>query len=527
MRKSVGSRWLRVAVVTLALVLPGVAACGGDDAEGGGSGSGAATNQTLVVGVPTLQQQYADPVLANEGGNTYAIKWSVGEPLIRQDIDLKPIPALAESWDISDDGLTWTFHLREGVKMQDGSDFTAQDVATSIERVRNPEFTSYASYIGKIDTVEVVDDLTLAVTSTKPYANLGFDTPAPVATAYYNDVGEEEFRKAPIAAGPFTFVSQQFNDSMTLERFDDFWDDSRVPNFKTLVLKIVPEEASRIAGIQAGQLDAALSLTPNGAAQLEGADNVELLKSPEAQTATFHVVDNYFDTPSLLQDPEVRKALLMAVDRQAIADSLYKGLGSVPANTTYPVTLGNDESLEPVPYDPDQAQQLLADAGASDLKFTVHLYNATTAYPEVVKLAEAVTGYWKEIGVDVDLDVLDPATYLDQAVKHQLTGMEVLSMPALLVSDPAKLSIFYASTGAYTSTQDPKFDELFAQLDSKVDPAEQEPIAAELARYAYDTLYVLPIVRLDAVSAIGPKVASWKQLEGNPYAGPFWYLRAN
>lgn len=506
-----------------------LAACGGgDSSDGNGDVPEVAKNQTLTVGVATLQQQYVDPVLANEGGNTYALKWSVGEPLIRQDLDLKPIPALATDWEISDDGRTWTFNLREGVKMHDGSDFTAQDVATSIERVKNPDFSSYASYIAKIDSVEVIDDLTIAITSTVPYANLGYDTPAPVATDYYNEVGEEEFRKEPIAAGPFKFESQAFNDSITLTRFADFWDKDRIANFETLILKIVPEESSRISGLQAGQLDVAIGLTPNGMAQLENADGIELLRSPNAQTATVHLVDNYHaDSDSKLKDVRVRRALLLAIDRQAIADSLYKGLGSVPANTTYSVTPGHDESLEVVPFDPDEAKKLLAEADAEDLSFEITSYNQTSAYPDVQKFTEAVAGYWNDLGLDVKVNIMDPATYLDLAVKHQLPGAIVLSVPALLVSDPAKFSLFYSSKGAYTSTQDPKFDQLFAELDSKVDPDEQEAVAQEIGRYAYETLYVLPVVRLDAVNAVGPKVAEWIQMESNPYAGPFWYLRAN
>ena len=486
-----------------------------------------ATNQTLTVGLATLQQQYADPVLANEGGNTYPIKWSVGEPLIRQDIDLAQVPGLATEWVVSDDDLTWTVSLRDGVKMHDGSDFTAQDVATSIERVKDPLFTSYAAYSSKIDEVKVVDDLTIEITTNVPYANLVFDTPPPIATAYYNEVGEDEFQKAPVAAGPFKFDSAVFNDSMTLTRFDDFWDSERIPNFRTLVLKIIPDESSRLSGIQTGQIDIAQGLTPNSADQLRGNPDVSLLSSDEASVANVFFVDNYFDEASPLKDPSVRKALMLAIDRQSIADSLYRGFGSVTTNATLPVTLGNDESLEPWPYDPDEARKLLADAGASDLSFTLHLYNTTTAIADVVKFAEAVAGYWKEVGVDVDVDALDPATYLDQVVKHQLTGAVILGTPGLLISDPEKLSIFYTSTGGYTTVKDPDLDSSFAELSSTVDRDAQAEIAGDISRALHETLYGLPVVSLDAVYAVNTKtVASWELMQGNPYPGPFWYLRA-
>ncbi|WP_432974505.1 ABC transporter substrate-binding protein [Dactylosporangium sp. CA-233914] len=502
--------------------------------KNGASGSDSETvpsvakNQTLTVGVASLLQQYVDPILANEGGGNYAMKWAIGEPLIRQDLNLKPIPALATSWDISPDKKTWTFHLRKGVKMQDGSEFTANDVATSIKRVQqNSDMTSYATYASKVASVQVVDDLTIQIASKAPYATLGLDTPPPVATAYYNKVGEQDFRKRPVAAGQFKLVSQKYNDSVTLERFDDFWDSDRKPNFKTLVVKIVPEESSRIAGLISGQLDMITGLTPNGIAQLQGNGTAKLIRSKEAQTATVNLVDGYNHPDSKLTDVRVRKALLMGLDREALAKGLYKGMGSVPNNLTYSVTLGNDPSLKAVPYDPNGARALLKEAGAGDLRFTVNSYSTTSSYPDVQKFAEAVVGQWKDLGVNVDLNIMDPANYVDKMTKHQLDGATVQGAPSVLFSaDPSKTYIWYGANGPYSATKDPKWQQLFADLDASVDEGERTRIATEMSQYAYESLYVLPVVRLDAVSAIGPKVAEWTQMEGNPYAGPFWYLRA-
>ncbi|GGM61981.1 ABC transporter substrate-binding protein [Dactylosporangium sucinum] len=522
-------RYGRLTAVVGALALSLVAACSGPavpSADGSAEVPASATNQTLTVGVATLQQQYADPVLANEGGNTYPIKWSVGEPLVRQELDMRQVPALATEWSVSADDLTWDVKLRQGVKMHDGSTFTAKDVQTSINRVKDAAFTSYAAYVKKIASVEIVNDYEIKIKTTVPYANLVFDTPAPVATDYYNRVGETEFRKKPVAAGPWKFDSQVFNDSMTLTRFDDFWDKDRVANFSKLVLKIIPDESSRLSGIQTGQLDIAQGLTPNSAAQLQGSPTIKLVTSKQASVANVFFVDNWFDADSKLKDANVRKALMLAIDRKAIADSLYRGFGTVTVNATLPVTLGNDASLQAWPYDPNQAKQLLAAAGAGNLSFTLHLYNQTTAIADVQKFAEAVIGYWKEVGVNVTMDAMDPATYLDKAVKHQLTGAVILGTPGLLISDPEKLSIFYTSTGGYSSVKNAELDGMFARLSSTVKRDDQAKIAGEISRKLHETLYGLPVVSLDAVYAVGPKVAAWKLMEGNPYPGPFWYLDA-
>nr|WP_246280312.1 ABC transporter substrate-binding protein [Nocardioides daedukensis] len=446
--------------------------------------------------------------------------------MVRQDLDASFVPGLATEWEVSEDGKTWTFKLREGVKMHDGSDFDAEDVKVSIERVSDPEFTSYATFAERVDKVEVIDPLTVAVTSKEPYATLPMDVPAPIASDYFAKVGEKEFRKAPVAAGPFKFVSQKFNDSMTLESFKDFWDKERISNFKTLTLKIIPDESSRVAGLQTGQIDIAQGISPNSASQLEGDESIRLIKGEAASQGHVLFMDNYFPEDSPLKDPNVRKALTLAVDRQSIADSLYKGFGSVPANNTFPVTLGNDPSLKALPYDPAEAKKLLADAGESDLSFTLTLYNTTTAVTDVQKMAEAVVGYWKEIGVNVKLDVQDPATYLDSVVKHQLKGAIVLGMPGLLMADPQNYQIFFGSDGGYTTVKDPKLDTMFADMAKALDPAEKEAVAKEMGKYLYDQSYSLPVISLDAVYAVGPKIADFKLMSGNPYAGPFWSLRA-
>lgn len=487
-----------------------------------------AENQALTVGVATLQQQYADPVLANQGGNTYPIKWLVGEGLLRQDLDAKWVPALATSWELAPDQLTWTFQLRPGVKMHDGSDFTANDVKTSIDRVaaNTTDFSQYGSWAAKVDTVEIVSPLEIVVKTKVPYANLPQDTPPPIATDYYEKVGEAGFREAPVAAGPFKFSSQKFNDSMTFEAFTDFWDQDRIANFKKLVLKIIPEESSRVSGLQVGQIDVAQGITPNSAQQLANLPGVDLVTVDQASTANIFFTDTWLPEDSPLKDPVVREALMLAIDRDAISTALYRGFGSVPANATFPITPGNDATLKQHPYDPAAAEEMLKDAGVENLSFDLHLYNQTTAIADVVKFSEAVVDYWKQIGVTVNLDVVDPATYLDKVVKHQYRGAVVLGTPGLLLVDPNNLSIYYSSTGAYSSVKDPKLDALFDQMSSTTDLSHRDALAGDISRGLYSSLYGLPVVSLDAVYAIGPNVTRFEAMDGNPYAGPFWYLRS-
>lgn len=496
---------------------------------GRAASSSDATVDTINVGVATLQEQYVDPILANQGGNLYPIKWAIGEHLLNLDLNAQFVPGLAESWTVSDDDLTWTVQLREGVLMHDGSTFTARDVKTSIDRidVSDPVFSAYAPFKNRIDEVTVVDDLTVEIRTTVPYPNVLAQTPAPVATDYFEEVGEEAFRAAPIAAGPFMFDSQVLNQSITLTRFDDFWDESRTPNFETLVLHIMPEESSRIAALRAGQIDVAHGLSPAGVAQVEGVEGIRLITTPSASLPMIYFQDLWYpDEDSLLHDARVRRALLMAIDRQGIVDSIYNGYGEVANNLVFPVTIGADPDLETVPYDPEGARALLAEAGASDLSITLNTYNATTVVPDVQRLAEVIVSFWQAIGVDAELNVVDAATYLLAVRNHEYRGGVILGMPGLQFAEPSEYAVFLSTTGAYSNLDDPEITQLLADMAAAVDPDVKLGLAQEFARIAHDELWGLPLFYSDAVSAVNDNVLEFQTMAGNPYTGPFWYLVA-
>ena len=245
--------------------------------------------------------------------------------------------------------------------MQDGTPFTAADVKTAVDRiVAGADFTHLATFKSYVTGATVVDDTHVQVMTNKPYATLVTDMPAPIPTAYYNQVGDAEFRKTPMAAGAWKFVSQSLNADVRYERFDDFWDDTRKPNFKNLVFQIVPDESSRVAGVQTGALDIAFGMTSAGVSQFEGNDQFKIVETKESGLAYLMAIDNVFpDEDSPLKDLDVRKALTMAIDREGIAASLYGGYAEVAKSPIPSVMIGFDDSAEPLPYDPDGARELL------------------------------------------------------------------------------------------------------------------------------------------------------------------------
>jgi len=517
--------WRILQILAVLSLVVGVPAC---------SPGGNAPDDSLTVGVATLEGQWIDPMQARNSLPTAWIRNAVGEGLVRQEVDGSWVPALATGWKISADELTWTFTLREGVLMHDGSHFSANDVKTSIDRVvresaANPDnWTTYlGGYSTAIEKVVVIDDLTVAVTTNRPYPNLAKDSPVPIATAYYEKVGEEAFAKSPVAAGAFKFLSASANNSITVVRFDQFWDEKRRPNFKTLTMKVVPDESTRVSGLLSGQLDVIQGLSPNSAALLEGADDVKIVPSESASVAYVQMLDNRTEADSPLKNLRVRQALLMAIDREAMAKSLYQGRASVPATPFLTTTLGYDPNLEPYPFDPDQAQRILEEEGAAGLTVELHSYNATSGIPDVGKFVEAITGYWENIGVNVKVDLVDTATYISNLYDANYTGAAVLTSQGNYVSEPSGfIPTFHTRDGIMTPHSDTRYDVLLDNISSAMNDSDRERYASELNELMYDTLYVLPILRLQSTVATGPRVAQFRRQIASPIAEPFWYLEA-
>lgn len=483
------------------------------------------STDTLTVGVSTLQEQIPDPHLVL-GGNLNPVFWSVADTLVRRDLEGKLTPSLATEWKTSDDGLTWTFKLRSGVKMQDGSAFTATDVKTAVDRVKGADFTPFITFNKFVTGADVVDDSTVVIKTNQPYPTLPGDLPAPIPTQYYTKTGDAEFRKKPLAAGAFRFTTQELNASMSFEAFDGYWDATRKPNFKNLILKIVPEESTRVAGLKTGALDIAHGLTPNGAQQIQGGD-IKTMRIDGTATMVASCLDLFTpDTPSPFLDVRLRKALLMAIDRPAIVKGLYGGYAAVPDNITFKATLGNNPDKKAVPFDVKQAKDLIAQSGVKNLAVQLHTYTQTTTIADVQKLAESVVAYWQQAGVNATLDAVDANSYLPKYRSHGYTGFGILGFPAFGYFEPVYLNTFYSSTGAYASLKSSKTDELFTKLATTVDLKQREALGRQLSDYVYDELPGLPLVSATTIYGVGPKVAEWQLMQANPYAGPFWYLRA-
>jgi peptide/nickel transport system substrate-binding protein len=486
-----------------------------------------AQTETVTIGLQSLQEQYVDPHFG-VGGLIFPLTWAISDTLYRLDESAQYVPGLATEYEISDDSLTWTFTLREGVLMQDGSPFTAADVKTAVDRiVAGADFTHLATFKSYVTGATVVDDTHVQVMTNKPYATLVTDMPAPIPTAYYNEVGDAEFRKKPIAAGAWKFVSQSLNADVRYERFDDFWDDTRKPNFKNLVFQLVPDESSRVAGVQTGAIDIAVGMTAASVTQFEGDDKYKIVETKESGLAYLMAIDNVFpEEDSPLKNLGVRKALLMAIDREGIAASLYGGYAEVAKSPIPSVMLGYDDSAEPLPYDPDAARELLATAGFPDLSVTLNSYNATSTIPDIAKLAETVGSLWDQIGVTTTLNLADAGTILPAWRAKQLHGMGLIGGPVYFYYEPSRLTLsFFSTLAAYTTVSDPDLDALAAEINQEVDQDKREALGRQLSDLLTEQMWGSGMVTISSLAITNENIASWTTIKGCPYVSVAW-LRA-
>lgn len=491
-----------------------------------------AKTETITIGVPSLQEANVDPQWAT-GGLIFPLMWAVSDFLYMQDRDGKFVPTLATGFTLSADKLTWTFKLRSGVKMHDGSTMTAKDVKTAVDRVTTgPSADKYAhlgNFKSNVTGANVVDDLTVEVTTNKPYATLVVDMAPPIATDYYTKVGEDAFKAKPVCTGPWKFVSQELNANVKYERHDDYWDKTRRPNWRKLVYAIVPDESARVAGIKTGTLDIAYGLTASTADGFKNDANVKITEIKETGLGYCMMYDNALPGESPLKDARVRRALLMAIDRDAIAKALYKGYATTPVSAVPKITPGFNPAAKAVPYDPEGAKKLLAEAGVGGgFELTLSSYTTSTV-PDLPKVAETIVPYWQAIGVKATLSNVEAATYLPQFRNKQLKGAAMIAGPTFFYIEPVRLSAtsFFWTKAPYTTVVgDTTIDGLVDQLNVETDFEKRSAIGRRMADYLDEQLFGLPVVLTSSLIAVGPNVTEFGFIQSNPYAGPTAWILA-
>ncbi|HIF5505275.1 TPA: ABC transporter substrate-binding protein [Pasteurella multocida] len=390
---------------------------------------------------------YLSPVLGTDGATIDASGQAMFNGLTTFERGTtNVIPALAEKWDVSEDGKTYVFHLRKGVKFHSNKDFkptrdfNADDVVFSFNRQLDPNHPyhkvsggSYEYFIGMdmqniIDKVEKVDDYTVKISLKVPnapfLANLAMDF-ASIYSAQYADAmakakTPEKLDSAPIGTGPFEFVSYQKNSAVRYKAFENYWQGKA--KIDRLVFSITPDASVRYAKLQKGECHAAPYPNPADIAKLKADSNITLLTKPGLNVGylNFNVQKAPFD------NVKVRQALNYAVNKDAIIESVYQGAGQVAKNPIPPTMWSYNDEVKDYAYDPEKAKALLKEAGFEN-GFETDLWAMPVSRPynpNARRMAELVQADWEKVGVKAKIVSYEWGEYLKRmrAGDHQ-TGM--------------------------------------------------------------------------------------------------------
>ncbi|HDR1194097.1 TPA: ABC transporter substrate-binding protein [Pasteurella multocida] len=390
---------------------------------------------------------YLSPVLGTDGATIDASGQAMFNGLTTFERGTtNVIPALAEKWDVSEDGKTYVFHLRKGVKFHSNKDFkptrdfNADDVVFSFNRQLDPNHpyhkvsgVSYEYFIGMdmqniIDKVEKVDDYTVKISLKVPnapfLANLAMDF-ASIYSAQYADAmakakTPEKLDSAPIGTGPFEFVSYQKDSAVRYKAFENYWQGKA--KIDRLVFSITPDASVRYAKLQKGECHAAPYPNPADIAKLKADSNITLLTKPGLNVGylNFNVQKAPFD------NVKVRQALNYAVNKDTIIESVYQGAGQVAKNPIPPTMWSYNDEVKDYAYDPEKAKALLKEAGFEN-GFETDLWAMPVSRPynpNARRMAELVQADWEKVGVKAKIVSYEWGEYLKRmrAGDHQ-TGM--------------------------------------------------------------------------------------------------------
>lgn len=331
---------------------------------------------------------------------------NVFEYLTRLDAGMNIVPGLATGWDISEDGTTYTFHLRPGARFHNGRALTADDVVYSFHRLTEQE-TIYANKMDPVVSVEAVDEATVRFALTAPWAPFLEDV---ALIAIVPEEAIDGISKEPIGSGPFRFVEWMPNDRIVLERNPDY-DAGMAAQLDRLEIRILPDYAVALTNLEAGSVDAVYEVPAADADRFKGREGF-VIQTPGASNSLF-LFEMAINRHEPLQDARVRQALAMSLDKSAIQQNVYFGQGE-PQFSSLPRSSWAYVEAEPIAYDPAGAKALLAEAGYPEG------FDLTVKVIAGVGVMEGVATIWQaglaEAGVNLTVEIEDLSTWLDNYV---------------------------------------------------------------------------------------------------------------
>lgn len=394
-----------------------------------GSSSSQSTQSTLVFG-RGADSTSLDPAVVTDG-ESFKVTKNIYDTLVGYKGQTTNVgPDLAKSWEITNGGKTYTFHLNSGIKFQDGTDFNAKAVVYNFDRWMNGKASGKFAYFGSmfggfkgdpgavIKSVTAKDPQTVVFQLTrssapflKDLAMSPFAISSPTAIKKY---GKDYGTKAAVGTGPFKLQSWKQKDTITIVKNDKYWQKGQ-PKLEKIIFKVIPDNTARLNALKNGEIDLMDGVNPSDISSLKSNKNLQVFYRPPMNVGYlgFNVKKKPFN------NTKVRQALNYAVDKQAIINAFYAGK-AVPAKNPIPKSIpGYNNNIQPYKYDPAKAKELLKEAGYPN-GFSTELWampNPRPYMPAPQKIAEAIQADFKKVGVNAKIVTMEWSTYLEKVAK--------------------------------------------------------------------------------------------------------------
>jgi peptide/nickel transport system substrate-binding protein len=450
----------------------------------------------------TIPPVWFDPSTAPPQITPFGLLFALHDALVRPLPGQKMGNGLAESWKESPDGLTYEFKLRKGVKFHNGDPVTTEDVKFSFERYKGAAARELQT---RVRQVEIVDPLVVRFHLKEPWPDFMtfFGTTASAAgivvpKKYIEQVGDDGFRKHPIGAGPYKFVSYTPGVEVVLEANTAYW--RKVSNIKRLVMKSVPDGTTRLAMLKKGEADIAFAFDGPEAEEVKRDPKLQLVATRHASIFWIEFAEQW-DPKSPWHDKRLRQAVNYSLDRKSISEAACVGL-CPPAGVIVPRVMDFALQVEPHPYDPAKAKKLLAEAGYPN-GFDAGEF---VPIPPFFTVAEASVNYLNAVGIRVKMRPTERATFYANWREKKLRGV-FLTAAGNSGNAASRVAEFIYSKGGYAYGGYPDIDDLFHQQAKERDVKKREALLHRIQQLTIERAMYAPIMDLRALMGVGPKIA--------------------
>jgi peptide/nickel transport system substrate-binding protein len=465
--------------------------------------------------MPSFSYETFDPIV----GESF-FGWSMYDPLLTWDENFEICGGIAESWDMSSDANTWTFHIRQGVKFHNGDPLTSADVMFSVAHWQDPSSTNpwspYLSY--NFDSMSCPDDYTFVYKTKKPELAMAiiFTDVRILPKKYIEENGLEYFRKNPIGSGPWKFVSFTSGESCIMDANTEHW--RTVPHYSRLVQLVVPEESTQVAMLKRGEVDIITGITLDTVCELRD-DGFRLVPPPYPDGVMLCMPGTWLPEAGPTHDIRVRHALAYAINYQELCDTFFRGF-AVPGGRwfSYPGVWGWDDSWQPEQYDLAKAKSLLAEAGYPDAFedpiIDIYVQIGTGYTPDLMQVLQ---GYWTAAGIQTEIHMVDPFEYLGLfffgATDPAGDNIGAIIPWAFYISWPNNVYHsynMYCPGGVHATSNDQHAGELYDRAVSQTDPDLMEQYWKEFQTYVHDELFInFGVCLVYPPMVVGPEVGDF------------------